>query len=55
LGVEENRAAIQVLRDLEEGFLRRIPILRERDPENLMEEIAALNIVLELKSRLEAG
>jgi len=33
----------------------RIPIVSGRDPESLIEEITGLNIVLELKSKLEAG
>jgi predicted KAP-like P-loop ATPase len=41
-----------VLEDLEEKLLKRIPEARHRSPETLIDEIEALDIVLDLESRL---
>ncbi|MDV3277806.1 MAG: hypothetical protein LYZ69_04980 [Nitrososphaerales archaeon] len=50
---ETARRAREILEDLGDTILRRIPRVRDRSPETLMEEIEALDIVLDLKSKLE--
>ncbi len=43
----------KVIENLEETLLRRIPTAYRRSPERLFRELLALNLVLELRSRLE--
>ena len=50
---ETVRQVKEVLEDLENGLVARIPRARDRSPETLMDEIEAQDLVLDLKSRLE--
>ncbi len=52
---EAARQVREVLEDLENQILRRIPMAADRSPETLMDEIEALDIVMDLESKLKAG
>jgi hypothetical protein len=48
----EIRAAQETLEDLQETLVSRIPRAASRSPDTLLEEIEALNLVIELRMRL---
>jgi hypothetical protein len=48
----ENQALLTILNDLEGKLRSRIPLVMQRSPESLFEELEALELVIDLRKKL---
>ncbi len=54
MGSARDRQVREILEELEETLLETIPVAFRRSPETLLQEVASLNLVIELKERLKS-